>query len=88
MLRCVGRWTGGNPTIRGRLRCESRSSSISRSTSARARIAPLPIFELDRFDPTERHHLAAQDRLIVPSGWAKQISKTTVFPATGSASRP
>jgi hypothetical protein len=30
-------------------------------------------FELDRFKPRERHHLARQDVLFVPSGWAKEI---------------
>jgi glycosyltransferase involved in cell wall biosynthesis len=33
----------------------------------------LPIFELDRFDPVERHHLSSQDRLIVPSRWAMRV---------------
>lgn len=33
----------------------------------------LPIFELDRFDPVERHHLFSQDRLIVPSRWAMRV---------------
>ena len=33
----------------------------------------LPIFELDRFDPVEHHHLSSQDRLVVPSRWAMRV---------------
>jgi hypothetical protein len=33
----------------------------------------LPIFELDRFNPVEKHHLDAQDLLFVPSKWARQV---------------
>jgi len=33
----------------------------------------MPIFELDRFRPVERHHLERQDHLLVNSWWAKQV---------------
>ncbi len=32
-----------------------------------------PIFELDRFNPTELNHLKQQDFLFVPSGWATDV---------------
>lgn len=32
-----------------------------------------PIFELDRFNEIEKHHLSNQDRLFVCSDWAKEI---------------
>lgn len=32
-----------------------------------------PIFELDRFNERELHHLNRQDLLFVPSAWAKQV---------------
>jgi glycosyltransferase involved in cell wall biosynthesis len=32
-----------------------------------------PIFELNKFTPTELHHLRSQDALIVPSNWAKDV---------------
>ena len=33
----------------------------------------LPIFELDRFDATEKHHLNSADHIIVSSDWAKKV---------------
>jgi glycosyltransferase involved in cell wall biosynthesis len=33
----------------------------------------LPVFELTRFTPVERHHLGAQDLIFVASRWAKQV---------------
>jgi glycosyltransferase involved in cell wall biosynthesis len=32
-----------------------------------------PFFELDAFNPTERHHLNSVDRIFVSSEWAKQV---------------
>ena len=32
-----------------------------------------PIFELDKFSPSEWHHLNCQDRLLVCSAWARQV---------------
>jgi len=40
----------------------------------------LPIFELNRFDPVEQHHLASQDLLFVPSRWAKQVLADNAIP--------
>ncbi len=40
----------------------------------------LPIFELNRFDPVEQHHLASQDLLLVPSRWAKQVLVDNAIP--------
>lgn len=40
----------------------------------------LPIFELDRFDPDERHHLASQDLLLVASRWAKKVLVDNAIP--------
>jgi len=40
----------------------------------------LPIFELNRFDPVEQHHLDSQDLLIVPSRWAMQVLVDNAIP--------
>jgi glycosyltransferase involved in cell wall biosynthesis len=37
-----------------------------------------PIFELDKFNDIERHHLASVDKLFVCSKWAKQIIINTI----------
>jgi len=40
----------------------------------------LPIFELNRLDPIERHHLAAQDLVFAPSEWAKRVLADNAIP--------
>jgi glycosyltransferase involved in cell wall biosynthesis len=40
----------------------------------------LPIFELNRLDLVERHHLAALDLVFVPSEWAKKVLTDNAIP--------
>jgi glycosyltransferase involved in cell wall biosynthesis len=40
----------------------------------------LPIFELNRFDAVEQHHLGSQDLLFAPSQWARQVLADNAIP--------
>jgi len=39
-----------------------------------------PIFELNKFNKLEKHHLSSVDRLFVCSEWAKEIIKNEIWP--------